>query len=118
MAESIISNVLNKAIDGAFNYEQVLSWGTYNTEGQTATLTRDVTKAKMIRLWCGWDSADNKSGIHFDYYDNVTIGTTRSAFYAQGSTIFCVTFRFPTATTIEIVSCSGGLGIREIKGVF
>ena len=118
MAESIISNVLNEAIDGAFNYEQVLPWGTYNTQGQTATLMRDVTKAKMIRVWCGWDSYENKSGIHYDYYDTISLGTMRCTFYVDRSTIQYLTFRFPTATTIEIVSCSGGLGIREIKGVF
>lgn len=118
MAESIISNVLNEAIDGAFNYEEVLSWGTYNTQGQTATLTRDVTKAKMIRVWTGWDSADNKSGIHFDYYDHVNIGTSRSAVYVDRSNVQWLLFRFPTATTFEIIACSSGIGIRSIEGIF
>lgn len=121
MAESIISNVLNEAVDGAYNFVDVLPWGTYATAGQTATLTRDVTKAKIIRVWSGWDNTDNRAGVHFDYFDNVGIqaNTSRCVFFAVNGTIEWVIFRFPTATTFEVIASSNAnLGIRSIKGVF
>jgi hypothetical protein len=120
MAESIISNVLNKAIDGAYNFVDVLPWGTYATAGQTKTLLQDVTKAKIIRVWSGWDSADNRAGLHYDYFDNeVALGASRCVLFVAGSKVEWVLFRFPTATTFEVIASSNAnLGIRSIKGVF
>lgn len=96
------------------------SWGTYSAANTTVTLREDYTNYRFLILRFGSDPSSGQiGGISL-----MTIPTsmiTSSAIFQhgwyQGTAWQSMTFSFPTATTLKIVTRSGSVsGLRQVFG--
>jgi hypothetical protein len=112
---------LNNGLSNIFRFVEVLPWGNYGTVGQTATLNRDITKAKMAMFEVGWNSAPNKSGLNCSLIPQMmlAVGSTITIPYVVGGVFSYVIVNITSATSITIVDSNNtNLGLRTIAGVF
>jgi hypothetical protein len=112
---------LNNGLTNVFRFVEVLPWGTYGTVGQTATLKRDITKAKMAMFEVGWNSPNNKSGLNCSLIPQMmlAVGSTITIPYVVGGVFSYVIVNITSATSITIADSNNtNLGLRAIVGVF
>lgn len=112
---------LNNDLSKIYEFVEVLPWGTYGTVGQTATLKRDITKAKMAMFEVGWNSPPNKSGLNCSLIPQMmlAVGSTITIPYVVGGVFSYVIVNIASATSITIADSNNtNLGLRAIVGVF
>ena len=109
----------NDSLANIYNYVTVLPLGNYSQVGQTATFSLDVTKAKVVRVQCGWNSEANNSGTHYDYYPAIDTAAVYCTTYIVRTQLQYVVFSFPTKNSIKIIASSNtDIGIRRVDAVF
>lgn len=114
-------DALNNGLSNIYEFVEVLPWGTYGTVGQTATLKRDITKAKMAMFEVGWNSPTNKSGLNCSLIPQMmlAVGSTITIPYVVGGVFSYVIVNIASATSITIADSNNtNLGLRAIVGVF
>jgi len=96
------------------------SWGTYSTANTTVTLREDYTNYRFLILRFGSDPSSGQiGGISLMTIPTSMIGSAaifQHGWY-QGTAWQSMTFSFPTATTLKIVTRSGSVsGLRQVFG--